>query len=86
MAKAAPLPNSVDAISNPFSYGGSCACYTSFGGQTCAARVFEFVRVDMLMQARVGRAGWVGLCLVWVVVFSSVPRGEGWGLGQVCAR
>jgi hypothetical protein len=43
-------PNSLDTINNPFGVGSYCKCRPSFGGHDCTARVFEFVRVNFLME------------------------------------
>ena len=48
-----PPGNSFDALSRPFAFGGACDCYTAFGGRSCQARTFEFIRLDFLMQAEI---------------------------------
>ncbi len=43
-------PNAFETVDNPFGVGSYCRCRTSFGGKSCSARVFEFVRVNFLME------------------------------------
>lgn len=77
MNREVTAPNSLDTIQNPFGVGSYCKCFGSYGGHDCSARVFEFVRVNFLMEVIGVR---VCVMLILIVAFCCFAVGFPGGL------